>query len=52
MVDKLLQKSTSARPSMQEILNFSSMQEKMKLYGYSMPASDELKLLNAKYKDM
>jgi len=24
----------------------------MKLYGYSMPATDELKLLNAKDKDM
>lgn len=52
MVDKLLNKSSSARPSMQEILNFDSMREKMKLYGYSMPAVDELKLANQRDKEM
>ena len=52
MVDKLLNKSSTARPSMQEILNLDIMKEKMKLYGYTMPGQDELRLQNARDKDM
>ena len=37
---------------MQDILNFDSMKEKMKLYGYSMPMQDDLKLMNARDKEM
>jgi hypothetical protein len=52
IIEKLLNKSSSARPSIQEILNFESMKEKMKLYGYSMPDSAELKLLHNRDKEM
>lgn len=52
MVDKLLTKDQRVRPSIHEILNFDSMKEKMKLYGYSMPTAQELMLPADKDKQL
>ena len=44
LVDKLLIKDYRKRPTIEDILNYESIQEKMKLYGYSAPAPHELKI--------
>lgn len=44
MVDALLLQDYRKRPSVQEILNSNTMQEKMKAYGYTATAESELKI--------
>ena len=39
----MLVKDYRKRPTIEEILRMDSIAEKMRLYGYSMPSSDELK---------
>jgi hypothetical protein len=44
MIDRILLKDYRKRPSIDEILNSPSMQDKMKLYGYTSVRSEELKV--------
>jgi len=43
VVEKLLTKDYRRRPDIEEILRFESMTEKMRLYGYTLPAAESLK---------
>ena len=47
IIDRLLLKDHRKRPSIEEILNLPSLQDKMKLYGYSAVSSEELKVSKA-----
>ncbi len=44
VVEKLLTKDYRKRPDIEQILRFDSMVEKMKLYGYTLPSLESLKI--------
>ena len=44
VVDKMLVKDYRKRPSIEELLRYECVAEKMKLYGYTVPSTDELKI--------
>lgn len=48
LVDKLLIKDYRKRPTIEDILKYECIVEKMKLFGYSAPAPDELKIARGK----